>query len=293
MGIAIGITFVPTLGIIVHHFPQKYRALATGVALSGGGCGGVVFPIMINHLLQRTTFANTVRASGYLALGCLSVALLVMRTRKLPPMPGMAAQKMRSPLEFFKEVPYDLLIAGSFISISGVYFPVFYIQLYAVQHQVDTTLAFYSLAIINGVSMFGRVMANHMSDSVGPFNVLIVSIVITASTIWAMLGVHDRASLIVVSVFYGFFSGAVFALFAAANAFISQNPREIGIRNGLGFGFGGIAVLIAGPIQGALLTTRYQWIRPAAYSAALMYAAAIVLVVSRTLLARQRGTQRV
>lgn len=45
MGLAIGLTLVPTLGVIVHHFLKTNRALATGIALSGGGCGGIVFPI--------------------------------------------------------------------------------------------------------------------------------------------------------------------------------------------------------------------------------------------------------
>lgn len=45
MGLAIGLTLVPTLGVIVHHFLRTNRALATGIALSGGGCGGIVFPI--------------------------------------------------------------------------------------------------------------------------------------------------------------------------------------------------------------------------------------------------------
>jgi MFS family permease len=44
MGLGLGLTFVPTASIAVHHFKRR-RALATGVVLSGGAFGSVIFPI--------------------------------------------------------------------------------------------------------------------------------------------------------------------------------------------------------------------------------------------------------
>jgi MFS family permease len=44
MGLGLGLTFVPTASIAVHHFKRR-RALATGIALSGGAIGSVIFPI--------------------------------------------------------------------------------------------------------------------------------------------------------------------------------------------------------------------------------------------------------
>lgn len=44
MGIGLGLTFVPSMSILVMHFERR-RALASGIALSGSSIGAVVFPI--------------------------------------------------------------------------------------------------------------------------------------------------------------------------------------------------------------------------------------------------------
>lgn len=117
MGLGLGMIFTPTVGIISHHFTRR-RGLASAIALSGGSCGAVVFPISMLHraiysaisyknirqcssgliqdvnrdlflalmhfysnLLQKRTFGDSVRASAYLVLGCLVVGVALMRTR--------------------------------------------------------------------------------------------------------------------------------------------------------------------------------------------------------------------
>ncbi|KAG6837379.1 hypothetical protein H0H93_010537 [Arthromyces matolae] len=44
MGIGLGLTFVPSLSILVMHFDRR-KSLASGIALSGSSIGAVVFPI--------------------------------------------------------------------------------------------------------------------------------------------------------------------------------------------------------------------------------------------------------
>lgn len=39
-----GCSFIPAIAVVVHYFKRR-RALATGIVLSGGGIGSVVFPI--------------------------------------------------------------------------------------------------------------------------------------------------------------------------------------------------------------------------------------------------------
>lgn len=48
MGLGLGMTFTPTVGIISHHFTRR-RGLASAIAMSGGSCGAVVFPISMLH----------------------------------------------------------------------------------------------------------------------------------------------------------------------------------------------------------------------------------------------------
>ena len=85
VGLGVGMLFLPSLSIVAHHFRNR-RALATGIAVSGASCGGVVFPIMLNRLFSNPSmgFANGVRVSGAVVAALLAVANAVMRTR-LPP----------------------------------------------------------------------------------------------------------------------------------------------------------------------------------------------------------------
>lgn len=48
MGLGLGLTFLPSLSVVGHHFRTR-RALAVGVAISGASAGGIVFPIMLNR----------------------------------------------------------------------------------------------------------------------------------------------------------------------------------------------------------------------------------------------------
>ena len=84
----------------------------------------------------------------------------------------------------------------------------FYIQLYSIDHNIDTTLSFYSvshpdpfflyiistidiysqLSIINGAGIIGRLGPNYFGDIYGVWNVLVPITLITGVSIWAILG---------------------------------------------------------------------------------------------------------
>ncbi|KAJ7932789.1 major facilitator superfamily domain-containing protein [Mycena leptocephala] len=243
MGIGIGLTFVPAVSITAHHF-SKRRSLATGVVLSGSSAGATIFPIMLNHLIPKIGFANAVRASGYIVLGTLVIGNAMMRTR---PRPAQAGPDIKS---FFNDAAYIWAILGGLLSLAGVYLPVIYMQLFAVQHSVGSSLAFYSIAIMNGSGAFGRVAGTYFADLYGP-------------SIYKFL--HNSATLVLVSVFYGIFSGAWLALSISCLASLARNPEEVGARTGIALALGSFGALGSAPIQGALLTRDFLWIRPVAF----------------------------
>ncbi|KAF7356661.1 MFS general substrate transporter [Mycena venus] len=291
MGIGLGLTFVPTASIAVHHF-NKRRGLASGVALSGSALGATVFPIMLNHLLPTIGFARSVRATGYIVIGCLVVGNALMRTR-LPPRsqrPNTTAPDIKS---FFIDYAYLWSILGLLLSSIGFYFPVIYIQLFAVSHNVGSNLAFYSIAIVNISSAFGRISGNHFADKFGAFNVMIPYTLFTGATIWAMLGIHNAGTLVAVSILYGYFSGAWLGLALVAMSSLARSQDEVGARVGLALALSSVGSLVSAPIQGALLTSKYLWIRPAGFSGCMLFAGAGAFIVARTLQARVRSSNQV
>ncbi|KAJ7716663.1 MFS general substrate transporter [Mycena maculata] len=290
MGIGLGMTFLPTLGIVVHHFRRR-RGLASGIALSGSSIGATIFPIMFNNLVPKLGFGRTIRATGAIIPPCLVIGNCLMRTR-LPPRskrPPGPAPDIKS---FFFDPPYLWAVLGMFFSLLGLYFPIIYIQLFSVQHKVDSTLAFYSVAILNVAGAFVRILANHLGDVFGPFNVQLTCSVCCGAIIWAMLSIHDAASLVIISLLYGAFSSAWLSLAFACFASLARRPEEVGARTGVALALVSVGVLVSAPIQGALLKDSFVWINAVGFATSVMFAGAGCFVITRTLRARQTGNWR-
>jgi len=84
---------------------------------------------------------------------------------------------------------------------------------------------------------------------------------ISAALIFSLFGVKDQGSLVAFCVLYGFFSGAVFSLFAPMLASMANSMAEVGIRMGVAFLIMGVAGLTGNPINGALIGAgpEYDW----------------------------------
>ncbi|KAJ7191955.1 MFS general substrate transporter [Mycena pura] len=292
MGIGLGLTFLPTIGIVVHHFKRK-RGLASGIVLSGSSAGATIFPISERydgHLIPKLGFGGTIRATAAIIPPCLIIGNCLMRTR-LPSRRNRPAVPSTNIKSFFS-AEYVWAILGQFFSALGVYFPIIYIQLYSVQHNVDNTLAFYSVAMMNVSGGFIRILANYLGDVCGPFNVQLTCSICCGALIWAMLGIHSGASLIIVSLLYGAFSGAWISLGFACMASMARVPEEVGARGGIALAFMSLGVLASSPIQGALLGNKFTWINAVAFSTTLVFTGAACCAIARTLLARRKSSWR-
>ncbi|PFH46941.1 hypothetical protein AMATHDRAFT_68728 [Amanita thiersii Skay4041] len=289
MGIGVGLLFTPSNAIVSLHF-RKRRSLAYGIALSGSSLGAVAFPIILNHVIPRLGFASGVRVTGYVVLGCLAVGNMLIQV-------PAHHQALKSPplnwKQFFRDPEYNFFLIGCLLALLGAYFPVIYLQLYSVQHNVDNTLAFYSLAILNGSGTIGRVVGNQMAEYLGIWNVQLACIFGTGGLIWAILGINNAASLVVVSVLYGMISGAWFSLTMAGLASLTKNPKEIGARVGVACAIASPGLLGSAPIQGALLTRNFYWLRPIAFSGTVTLLAGVMYCCMRVHISRRLGSQKV
>ncbi|EUC60404.1 MFS general substrate transporter, partial [Rhizoctonia solani AG-3 Rhs1AP] len=276
LGIALGLLFLPSIGVISHHFARR-RSLTMGIVVSGSSCGGIIFPIMLNKVFERHGFGWGVRSTAFVVLACLIAANLLMRTR-LPP----KSKRPPTPPPDFKAIMTDFsylaAIAGAFLVMMGLFLPIFYIQLFAVVHGIDETLAFYSLAILNAASIFGRTIPNFIADQS------------SGALIFAMFGIKSTGALIVFSILYGFFSGAYVSLISPMIISLANGFHEIGIRLGLAFAIVGFAALTGTPIAGALLTRELIWWRPIVFSAIVVLGGSMMLCVARGIQAKRKGT---
>lgn len=117
--------------------------------------GGVIYPIVFQELENSIGFAWATRVIAFVMLATLSVPLAVMRPRLKP----SAVRKLFDSAAW-SERPYSFFAFGGFFGFIGMYLPLFYISVFAIQHGMSSRLAFYLLPILNAGSTFGRIFPN-------------------------------------------------------------------------------------------------------------------------------------
>ncbi|KAL8799246.1 MAG: hypothetical protein Q9182_006048 [Xanthomendoza sp. 2 TL-2023] len=229
----------------------KRRALAFGLVASGSSLGGVILPIMVDHIIARSGFPWAMRSAAFLLLGLLIYANLTVRSR-LPPSP-----KPWSFVEFIlplREVPFGLTVFSSFLFFFGMFLPFTFIILSAQHDGMSTSLAAYLIPILNAVSIFGRTIPGYIADKTGRYNTMIItSFLSTILVLGLWLPARGNIPYILFAAFYGFSSGAFVSLAPALVAQISD-IRAIGVRTGSMFAVISVAALVGNPIGGALVS---------------------------------------
>ncbi|PPQ96267.1 hypothetical protein CVT26_005547 [Gymnopilus dilepis] len=204
MGLGQSFLFLPSLTIIGHHFKHR-RALATGIAVSGASFGGVVWPILLNHLIQRTSFANSVRATAALCGLMLFASNFLMKPRSTTRSNLLCQVDMKSILA---DPAYLISVMSAFCINLGLFFPYFYLQLYASNRKIDSPSAFYSIAILNAGGVLGRILPNVLADKLGTYNLLLPCLFISAGLAFAMLAISTLSGLLALAALFGFSSGS-------------------------------------------------------------------------------------
>lgn len=124
----------------------KRRALAFGIMAAGSSLGGVILPIMVNRIIDRSGFPWAMRSVAFLLLGLLLYANLTVRSR-LPPSP-----KPWSFMEFvypFRDPPFSLVVFASFLFFFGMFLPFTFIILSAEHDGMSQRMADYLVPILN------------------------------------------------------------------------------------------------------------------------------------------------
>jgi len=289
MGVGLAMTFLPVLTVVAHHF-DKRRGFAIGIMTSGASIGGIIFPIMLNQLIFSSQgFALGVRSTAAVITGLLFIANLLMRTR--PPIlrEGDPRVKRTPIMTLFKDLPYMTCIVSGVLLTLGIFYPIFYLQLFSIKHGINQNLAFYIVSFINAGGFFGRLIPNFLSDKIGSYNVLIPASFACAALVLAILGVHNAAGAIIVALLYGSMNGAHISVTPALLSDISNDVGEVGIRMGLYFSFIAAAALFGQPISGALLTDDFVWWRATLFNGICLIAGAVILMWSRCLFLRRKG----
>ncbi|TDZ46905.1 putative transporter MCH4 [Colletotrichum trifolii] len=203
-GCSASMLFTPSFAAIGHWFYHR-RALATGIATTGGCIGGIVYPIMLRYLFEGAGWGWGIRAVGFIVLVCCGAATLLIDTR-LPPAPNASPHP---DVRIFREPAFAVTTVGLFLFEWSMFVPLTYVSSYAIGRGFATTFAYQIPTILNAGSVVGRVLAGWWGDCAGPFNSLIVALALSTVAclaVWLPAG-GSTAGLVVFVVLFGFASG--------------------------------------------------------------------------------------
>lgn len=111
--------------------------------------GGVILPIMVNHLLPRIGFGWAMRSVAFLMLGLLTIGNLTIKSRIPPTRRPLKLMDFFTP---FAEMPYLLLALSGFFIYIGDFLPFNFLIVQAKASGMSDNLAGYMVPILNAAS---------------------------------------------------------------------------------------------------------------------------------------------
>lgn len=276
----------PALASIGHFFLVR-RGTATGVAMTSGSVGGVIFPLMLQKLIPEVGFAWATRILGFILIALLVIANLLIRSR-LPRKKIENFSSILPDLTILLDLKFTALTLGIFLLEWGLFIPLTYITSYAVAHGESTAFSVQILAILNAGSFVGRILAGFIADILGRVNTLILTVlmcVIVTLGLWLpAAAINSKALLIVYAFLFGFGSGSNLSLTPVCVGQLckTENYGRYYATCWMVVAFGTLTGL---PIAGAILTANDGKYYGLIIFCGLSYAAALVSFITSRVLA--------
>ncbi|KAK0443068.1 major facilitator superfamily domain-containing protein [Desarmillaria tabescens] len=246
-GVGSGFAFIPAVCIPSQWF-TKHRGLATGIAASGYGVGGLLLSPVTQRLIDLLGFRWALRITGLLTLVALGVADIYLRPRTS----AKPATKVDKTL--LTDNVFLFLCSIGLLSGPGFYVPIFYVPDYAINKlERSAQDGANAAALISAFSAVGRVLVGIVGDQLGHLPVLSLCQCmggIAQMAIWPFAG--SLSGLMAFSSIYGFFTGGYVSLYpvVAADLYGVEGLASI---TGIMFSSFVPGTLLGPPISGAIL----------------------------------------
>lgn len=269
-GLSASLLFNPALSAVGHWFCKR-RALATGIACTAGGLGGVAFPLIIQYLAPRIGFPWAIRVIALISAVHLAVATLTLRKR----LPSVQGAKIQISFGLLRDRNFAITVCAIFFIEFAVFIPYSYISSYAIHHDLGMRKAFLMNIILNLGAIPGRMLPGYVADRMGAFNTMCVTSVACAALVLGLWlpaqGGEDM--MYAFSALFGFWSGAAISLSPVCISRVCR-IEDLGKANGLAYFIASFGALIGIPIAGALLRTGDQPYQRLVVFAGVAYAVA-------------------
>lgn len=262
MGLGMGCLFGPVLACTSAYFKRR-RGFAMCVCTSGGGVGGIIFPIAANNLLQKVGFVWTVRILAFIELFCLLLLIAVIRD-KLPFHIRQKYARQKYTTSVFswsawvdktalRTPEFMFFVFGVALCFFALYTPFAQIQSFAIHINADPTITTYIIAILNAASTVGRFTVFLIARYFGALNMTVVSSLAAAACCFPLFTITSNTSLVLFAIFYGYISGVVGSFPPFCVPHLTEDITRLGTRFGMCFFVLSLMLSFSTPLNGLSL----------------------------------------
>ncbi|RKP04838.1 major facilitator superfamily domain-containing protein, partial [Thamnocephalis sphaerospora] len=249
-GFGASLVYFPSMFLPTQWF-MKRRGLATGVAVSGSGIGGLVFGPLTRVLIDTVGFRWCLRYTAIGSFVIFVVAVLLARDSQI-----QATRQKIIDVSLLKRADFAALTMMTTLAIFGYIIPFYFLPSYATFIGLSTTDGALFVGLTTGINAAGRIFLGYAADVLGRVNTLFTCVLFTGVTvllIWTFSTSYGVLLLFVL--LYGFIAGGFVSLLPVVMAELVGRSFELRIildaiiessRSTLGYLFGP-------PIAGALL----------------------------------------
>ncbi|KAI9313742.1 major facilitator superfamily domain-containing protein [Dichotomocladium elegans] len=282
IGLGGAFVFSPSLTLPSQWFTRN-RGLATGIAVSGSGIGGVALSPMTERLIALYGYRMALRILGATYFGILVIAVVLAKSRYLPP-------KSTSSSSFGLDNFWDksmasrkflLLAIFSFIVPFGYTGPFFLTPTYVTSVLGGTSAQGSAmLSVMSGMNSVCRISLGLLADRTGRLNTMFACTFLAGIFVMAIWEFSTTYSVFAVfSVLYGLTGGGFVSLFPVVTAEIVGVQH---IQKGIGFCY---FLTMPGSLLGSpfigLLQKNRGWTAAIQFAGVPSVAAGLVMLVLR------------
>ncbi|KAI7880218.1 MFS general substrate transporter [Lichtheimia hyalospora FSU 10163] len=246
--------FVIAMGILPQWF-NKRHGLATGLASSGSGIGGLVLPFIATAVNDTLGIGWSFRILGFIVLALSAIACLCLRERVKT---ANKTTKLSQIFDFgvLKDPNFVLWVLGSMIGLMGFFVPYFFLPAYVSYLGLSTKDSATVIAVLSAANFLGRITIGYISDRIGRLNTDIIFLILAGLSsflIWTFA--YDYQTLMGFAVMFGFCNASYFSLLSPITATILGMKRY---PTGLSILLLSNAISVFGPSIASAIQTRVE-----------------------------------
>ncbi|KAJ3082267.1 hypothetical protein HDU99_003191, partial [Rhizoclosmatium hyalinum] len=257
-GVGGSIGYFPSLSAIGQWWNKK-RSVATGIAASGAGIGGLIMSLVTQKLLSTIGLQWTLRTNAIILATCM-IATLPLVKQRIP------TRGVPTDWTILRNRRFLLLLGTVFFAMFPNFIPSYFLPSFARDvANLSASEGALLVALYNGSSAFGRILVGFLADFlVGRINSFILCTFLSAMSMLVLWPFATTFPLLIFfAMFNGMVSGGYFVLIPVivGQLFgVAQMASLVGMSMNLSF----IGYLAGPPIAGALresvgFTAHIRW----------------------------------